>query len=286
MVKVMIYESEISASLVVSEGELRMIERSKREIAAAVGRRNPRSVPSQKFSVQFSIFGEPRQRAQAGARAESLGRGPRRVARYRQVRDAGNDSLRRDTVMTSRQNFPESNQGKGKAPNTSGEAEAARSHARRAPANADKLDQVIERVSESSMAQEAIRLELVTKLESLQKVVANVEAFVMKLEEKQTSQDAEMTFSRRKLEAMQIQPTKTPSTPLGKRKAKTFTDEEGPNESPLAPESFDETSSTIPNPPPLILEKTISSVNVEQSSPVTPRAPLAEPTFVKVPPQF
>ncbi|KAL5984837.1 hypothetical protein ACLOJK_038673, partial [Asimina triloba] len=35
-----------------------MTERSKREIAAAVRRRNPQSVSSQKFNVQFSIFGE------------------------------------------------------------------------------------------------------------------------------------------------------------------------------------------------------------------------------------
>ncbi|KAL5984790.1 hypothetical protein ACLOJK_038626 [Asimina triloba] len=214
------------------------------------------------------------------------------------------------------QSFPESNQGKG---STSGEAGAARSHAKRALTNADKLDQ-------SRVAQEAIGLELFMKLESLQKAVVDVAAFVMKLKEKQTSQDTEMIFLRRKLEAMQIQPTKTPSTPLGKRKAETSPDvleqlrrdaeipqpiprrrfkvpvskratyldpedtepveeippkKEGPKEPPLALESFGETSSTIPNPPPPILKKTIPPVNAEPSSPATPKAPPAEPTFVK-----
>ncbi|KAL6013383.1 hypothetical protein ACLOJK_003881 [Asimina triloba] len=70
-------------------------------------------------------------------------------------------------VMTSRQSFAKDNQGKGKALSTSGEARAAQSRVRRAPTNADKLDQVIERVTKSRVAQEAIRLELVTKLESL-----------------------------------------------------------------------------------------------------------------------
>ncbi|KAL5996483.1 hypothetical protein ACLOJK_026563 [Asimina triloba] len=140
----------------------------------------------------------------------------------------------------------------------------------------------------------------------------------MKLEEKQTSQDVEMTFLRRKLEVMQIQPTETPSTPFRKKKAETSSDvlqqlrreakipqpratypnpedrepvkeippqEEGPKEPPLTPESFSETSSTIPNPPPPISEKTISAVNVESSSSATPKAPPAKPTFVKVPPQ-
>ncbi|KAL5997015.1 hypothetical protein ACLOJK_007941 [Asimina triloba] len=48
---------------------------------------------------------------------------------------------------------------KGKAPSTSGEAGAAWSRVKRAPTNIDKLDQVIEQVSESRVAQEAIRLE-------------------------------------------------------------------------------------------------------------------------------
>ncbi|KAL5999247.1 hypothetical protein ACLOJK_040697 [Asimina triloba] len=200
----------------------------------------------------------------------------------------------------------------------SDETRAARSRARRTPTNTNKLDQVIERVTESRVAQEAIR------------VVAAVAAFVMKAEEKQTSQDVEMIFLRRKLGAMQIQPTETPSTQLGKRKAETSPDmleqlrreaeilqpvprrrfkvavskratypdpedrepvkeippqEEGPKEPPLAPESFGKTSSTIPNPPPPIPEKTIPAVNVEPSSPATSKAPPAEPTFVKVPPQ-
>ncbi|KAL6013468.1 hypothetical protein ACLOJK_003966 [Asimina triloba] len=197
----------------------------------------------------------------------------------------------------------EDNQGKGKAPNTSGEAGVAQSRARRAPTNVNKLDQ---------------------------RAVADVAAFVMTLEEKQTSQDVEMTFLRRKLEAMQIQPTETPSTPLEKRKAETSPDvleqlrreaeipqpvprrrfkvavskratypdsedrepvkeipphEEGPKEPPLAPESFGETSSTIPNPPPPIPEKNILAVDVESSSPATPKSPSVESTFVKVPPQ-
>ncbi|KAL6000418.1 hypothetical protein ACLOJK_024114 [Asimina triloba] len=225
--------------------------------------------------------------------------------------------------MASRQSFSEDTRGKGKAPNTSSEVRAALSRARRAPANASKLDQ-------SRVAQEAIRLELVTKLESLQRDVSDVAAFVMKLEEKQTSQDVEMTFLRRKLEAMQKQPTETLSTPLGKKKAETSPDvleqlrreaeipqpvpqrrfkvavskratypdpedrepikeippqKEGPKEPPLAPESFGETSSTIPNSPPPIPEKTIPPVNAEPSSPANPRAPPVKPTFVKVPPQ-
>ncbi|KAL5985131.1 hypothetical protein ACLOJK_036367 [Asimina triloba] len=46
--------------------------------------------------------------------------------------------------------------------------EYSRPRARRAPTNANKLDHVIERVVESRMAQEAIRLVLVWKLEMLQ----------------------------------------------------------------------------------------------------------------------
>ncbi|KAL5985830.1 hypothetical protein ACLOJK_027818 [Asimina triloba] len=74
--------------------------------------------------------------------------------------------------------------GKGKAPSASRETSTTRPRARRAPTNANKLDQVIERVVESRMAQEAIRLELVSKLETLQRSVADVATFVMKINEK------------------------------------------------------------------------------------------------------
>ncbi|KAL6003147.1 hypothetical protein ACLOJK_023370, partial [Asimina triloba] len=112
-------------------------------------------------------------------------------------------------------------QGKGKAPSASRETSTARPCARRAPTNANKLDQVIERVIESRMAQEAIRLELVSKLETLQISVADVTTFVMKINEEQTLQDAEMTFLRRRLEALQ---TQLNETSLGKRKAETSPD--------------------------------------------------------------
>ncbi|KAL5985490.1 hypothetical protein ACLOJK_027474 [Asimina triloba] len=105
--------------------------------------------------------------------------------------------------------------------NNTRETSTARSHARRAPTNANKLDQVIERVVESRMAQEAIRLELVSKLETLQRSVADVATFVMKINEKQALQDAEMTFLRRRLEALQ---TQLNETSLGKRKAETSPD--------------------------------------------------------------
>ncbi|KAL5984787.1 hypothetical protein ACLOJK_038623 [Asimina triloba] len=136
------------------------------------------------------------------------------------------------------------------------------------------------------------------KLESLQKAVADAAAFVMKLEEKQTSQDTEMIFLRRKLEAMidaEIpQPIPRRRFKVAVSKRATYLDpedkepveeippkKEGPKEPPLALESFGETSSTIPNPPPPIPKKTIPPVNAEPSSPATPKAPPEEPTFMK-----
>ncbi|KAL5996484.1 hypothetical protein ACLOJK_026564 [Asimina triloba] len=71
------------------------------------------------------------------------------------------------TVSHETHDNPIAEHEKGKTPNTSGEPGAARSRARRAPTNTNKLDQMIERVTESRVAQEAIKLELVTKLESL-----------------------------------------------------------------------------------------------------------------------
>ncbi|KAL5992358.1 hypothetical protein ACLOJK_013275 [Asimina triloba] len=193
--------------------------------------------------------------------------------------------------------------GKGKAPNTSGEVGVARSRARRAPTNANKLDQVIERVTESRVAQEAIRLELVTKLESLQRDVADVAAFTQPTEtpsplgkrKAETSPDV-LEQLRREAEILQPVPQRRFKVAVSKRA--TYPDpedrgpvkeipprEEGPKEPPLAPESFGEISSTIPNSPPPIPKKTIPTVNAEPSSPATPRAPPVEPTFVKVPPQ-
>ncbi|KAL6004361.1 hypothetical protein ACLOJK_004913 [Asimina triloba] len=198
----------------------------------------------------------------------------------------------------------ERERGKGKAPSASGESSTARPRARRAPTNANKLDQVIERVVKSRMAQEAIRLELISKLESLQRSVADIAAFVIKINEKQALQDAEMTFLRRRLEALQTQPKETS---LKKRKAETSPDvleqlrkeaeirqpvtvskrrptypdpedeksveeispqEEGPKEPPVALESNSGTNFTIPNPPSLTPEKTV------------PLTPSAKPTWL------
>ncbi|KAL5979267.1 hypothetical protein ACLOJK_019165 [Asimina triloba] len=107
--------------------------------------------------------------------------------------------------------------GKGKTPNALGEASAARPPARRTPTNANKLDRGIERVVGLRMAQEAIRLEIISKLEMLQRSVTDVPAFVIKINEKQSLQDVEMTFLRQRLEALQ---TQLKETSLEKRKAK------------------------------------------------------------------
>ncbi|KAL5978762.1 hypothetical protein ACLOJK_029879 [Asimina triloba] len=201
------------------------------------------------------------------------------------------ERVRGGIVMTSEQNFFESNQGKGKAPSTSGEAGAARSRAKRAPTNADKLDQVIERVSESRVAQEAIRLELVTKLESLQKIQPTTPL------EKRKAKTSPDVLEQLRREAEILQPVSRRRFKVAVSKRATCPDledkelveeippqEEGPKEPPLIPESFGETSSTVPNPP-LIPEKIISPVNVDPSSPATLRAPPVEQTFVKVLPQ-
>ncbi|KAL5985592.1 hypothetical protein ACLOJK_027578 [Asimina triloba] len=108
--------------------------------------------------------------------------------------------------------------GKGKAPNASRETSTTRPHVRRAPTNDNKLDQVIERVVESRMAQETIRLKLVSKLEMLQRFMANIAAYIIKINEKQALRDAKMTFLRWRLKALQIQ---LKETSLGKRKAET-----------------------------------------------------------------
>ncbi|KAL5974545.1 hypothetical protein ACLOJK_031211 [Asimina triloba] len=87
---------------------------------------------------------------------------------------------------TSERNFPESNQEKRKAPSASQEAGAIWTRAKRAPTNADKLNQVL-------------------------KVVDDLTTYVMKIEKKQASQDAEIASLHYR------NSTETLATLLGKR---------------------------------------------------------------------
>ncbi|KAL5978653.1 hypothetical protein ACLOJK_029770 [Asimina triloba] len=189
----------------------------------------------------------------------------------------------------------ESPAGKGKAPSASGETSTARPRARRAPTNANKLDQVIERFMELRMAQEAIRLELVSKLETLQRSVADVAIFVMKINEKleaSQTQLNETSLRKRKAETSpdmleQLMREAEIRQPMAVSKKKpTYPNpedeepveeippqEEGPKEPPVAPESNSGTNFTIPNPPSPIPEETV------------PPVPPAEPMTMKVPPQ-
>ncbi|KAL5985504.1 hypothetical protein ACLOJK_027489 [Asimina triloba] len=116
---------------------------------------------------------------------------------------------------------------------------------------------VIERVVELRMAQEAIKLELVSKLEMLQRSVADVAAFVMKINEKREAEIRQPIPQRRvKMAVSKKRPT-YPNPEDEEPVEEIPPQEEGSKESPVALESNSGTNFTIPNPPSPTPEETV-----------------------------
>ncbi|KAL5986957.1 hypothetical protein ACLOJK_015292 [Asimina triloba] len=90
--------------------------------------------------------------------------------------------------------------------------------------NADKLDLVLEQVAKSMMTQKAVRLEMLTRFESLQRVLTDIATYVIKIEERQASQDTEMTSLRERVQVLQRQPTETLTSLLEKKSAEIPTE--------------------------------------------------------------
>ncbi|KAL5991247.1 hypothetical protein ACLOJK_012154 [Asimina triloba] len=173
--------------------------------------------------------------------------------------------------MTSERNFPKSNQGKGKTPNTSIEAGAARPHAKRAPTNANKLDEVLERVA---------------KLEALQRQPTETPAISLR---KRSAEIPPEVLEHIRHEKVIPRPIPRRQVKIMVRKKAAYSEPEEdtkPAEEPLvrkewskepyvAPESCGETRSAIQTPP-VVPEMSIPPMHVRSSSTKIPGVQPAE----------